>query len=75
MGFKVKSVLSLGVVLAAAAAVWGQDPARQEENLRLKQSLQDLEVPAGWIYNDLQAAFDMARKDGKPLFVVFRCVP
>ena len=28
-----------------------------------------------WIYNDIAAAMDGARKQNKPLFVTFRCVP
>lgn len=30
---------------------------------------------AFWIYNDLQAGFAEARKTGKPLLVVLRCIP
>ena len=28
-----------------------------------------------WIYNDLPKAFSEARSTGKPLLVVFRCIP
>lgn len=28
-----------------------------------------------WIYNDVQAGVDEAKKTGKPLLVVFRCIP
>lgn len=28
-----------------------------------------------WVYNDLQAGVDAARKQGKPLLVVLRCIP
>ena len=41
----------------------------------LKDQLQDLEVKGDWIYNDLQAGLAEARKTGKPLLVVIRCVP
>jgi len=33
-----------------------------------------VEVPDFWM-TDLDAAFTNARKEGKPLFVVFRCDP
>ena len=28
-----------------------------------------------WIYNDLAKGFNEARSTGKPLLVVFRCIP
>ncbi|MBM3213715.1 hypothetical protein FJZ36_02215 [Candidatus Poribacteria bacterium] len=41
----------------------------------LRQELGDLEVGDHWIYNDLDAGIARAKQEGKPLFVVFRCVP
>ena len=37
-----------------------------------EQSLNDTEIDASWIYNDLGAGFAEAKKTGKPLLVVFR---
>src|SRR6266568_4660425 len=34
-----------------------------------------LENDARWIYNDFQRGFAEARRTGKPLLVVLRCVP
>lgn len=34
-----------------------------------------MENDARWIYNDVQRGFDEAKKTGKPLLVVLRCVP
>jgi serine protease Do len=28
-----------------------------------------------WIYNDLDTGFERARETGKPMLVVYRCVP
>lgn len=41
----------------------------------LQSALEDVEVGDHWIYNDLQAGIARARRENKPLFVVFRCVP
>ena len=43
----------------------------------LKAVLSDLHAVNAehWIYNDLDAALNEARKSGKPIFVTFRCVP
>jgi len=41
----------------------------------LQYSLGDVAVKGSWIYNDVNAGFAQARKTGRPLLVVFRCVP
>ena len=41
----------------------------------LQRNLKDTNVGTHWIYNDLKDGFAHARATGKPLLVVFRCVP
>lgn len=41
----------------------------------LQKKLKDVEVAGGWIYDDLDAGFAEAKRTGKPLLVVLRCVP
>ena len=41
----------------------------------LQYSLGDLDVKAAWIYNDMKAGFAQAKLSGRPLLVIFRCVP
>jgi hypothetical protein len=41
----------------------------------LKTALKDVDVAARWIYDDLDAGYAEARKTGKPMLVVLRCVP
>ncbi len=60
--------LLLGVCWPGLVA-WGADPAA------LMKQLSDLDVQGAWIYNDLDAGFAEARRTGKPLLVVLRCVP
>ena len=38
----------------------------------LKTSLKDVDLPASWIYDDIDAGFAEAKKSGKPLLVAFR---
>lgn len=53
-----------------------EDWFRPEADPRaLKRLLEDTHVSDRWIYHDLDAARLRARKTGKPLLVVFRCVP
>ncbi len=59
----------IGMVLAALlAAAPGQDPQKE----KLKQGLKDTEVRGDWIYDDVDAGFAAAGKNGKPLMFVFR---
>lgn len=46
----------------------------QDGNRQLQKSLNDTEVHASWIYNDVKAGFAEAKKTGKPVLVTFRCV-
>ncbi len=41
----------------------------------LQKALGDMEAERAWVYDDLPAGFGLAKKTGKPLLVVFRCVP
>lgn len=62
-------IIGLGVVLAAA-------PVRAQD--RKQKVLEDQKTFAedpNWIYNDLAKGFNEARRTGKPLLVVFRCIP
>lgn len=43
-------------------------PAQQDE---LRKALED-EVSSAWIYDDIEAGYEAARKTGKPLLVSFR---
>jgi len=39
---------------------------------KLRKALGDVELAGPWIYDDVPAGFALARKNGKPLLVVFR---
>ena len=55
----------------ALALLLAQDVTKEE----LRDGLRD-EAPKGaWIYDDLDAGLAEAKKSGKPLFVLARCVP
>jgi len=67
-------VRTAGVVLAgfllAVSAALAQDP-----KAKLRAELKDGELAGEWVYDDLDAGFARAVKEGKPLLAVFRCVP
>ena len=64
-----KGVLLTLLGLAALSAV----PAGDKEKLR--EALNDNALVGTWIYDDLDAGYAEAKKSGKPLMVVLRCVP
>lgn len=65
---------SLATVLAVFSLATAAEftPAEQSE---LGKSVKDIPVASHWIYDDLAKAKAQAKETGKPMLVVFRCVP
>jgi hypothetical protein len=68
------------IVTAAVAAVLltaSLAPAqpRQSREEKVRKDREKVEAEGFWIYNDLPRAFAEARKTGKPMLVVLRCIP
>lgn len=63
-------LLSFVAISSSAPAVRAQDRAE-----RVRNDLRDFLARGLWIYNDLEKGFSEARKSGKPLLVVLRCIP
>jgi hypothetical protein len=63
------AIIGLGVVLAAG-------PVRAQD--RKQKVLEDQKTfgeDPHWVYNDLAKGVSDARRTGKPLLVVLRCIP
>lgn len=58
------------VLIAGPAFAQPQDRAT-----KVRKDKEHVEALGLWIYNDLPRGFEEARKSGKPLLVVFRCIP
>lgn len=65
-------VLAAFVLWAAPTLVLGQNRDRNTMVLNDRQRVQD---DGYWIYNNLEKGFEEAKRTGKPLLVVFRCIP
>lgn len=63
--------VALAVVLLVAASATAQN---KREN-RVREDRREVEARGDWHYNDLEAAAAEAKKTGRPLLVVFRCIP
>jgi hypothetical protein len=64
-----KSRISLVLGIIIAPSPWLQAQSDLQRNLK------DTDVGKHWIYNDLKEGNAQAKATGKPLLVVFRCVP
>ena len=65
-----KSCVWTLLLLCVTSVAIGQTREEQVRNDKKK-----IEAAGFWIYNDLPRAFREARKNGKPIVVVLRCVP
>ena len=66
---------SLKVGLASAALALLPAIVQDSDKDRLRRALGDNDLVGTWIYDDLDAGYAEAKKSGKPLMVVIRCVP
>jgi serine protease Do len=67
------AVALLAAAFGAAVAV-AQDK-RQERETKVRSDRERVEAAAKWIYADLPRGVLEAKTSGKPLLVVFRCIP
>jgi hypothetical protein len=65
--------LSIAVTAIFSAASPAQETKTRDELVR--EDLSNFGSLDTWIYNDVERGFETARKTGKPLLVVFRCIP
>src|SRR5438874_1343811 len=47
----------------------------QDRDAKVRNDRENFGTSKDWIYNDLTAGAHAAKESGKPLFVVFRCIP
>jgi hypothetical protein len=61
-------ITTCAILLAAAVAL-------ADDKEALRAALKDTEPTGDWIYDDLARGLAEAKRTGKPLMAVFRCVP
>lgn len=69
-----KSLRTLSFLLCGFAALASAETVKDREGA-VREDKAKLESGTRWIYNDFEAGFAEAKKSGKPLLVVLRCVP
>ena len=66
--------IRLASVLFGLAVSLGSVPGQTRDEM-VRKDRADLEGDPVWTYNDLDAGLAEAKRSGKPLFVVLRCIP
>jgi serine protease Do len=68
------SFLTLTASLALAGLALAQQPKQNREQ-KVLEDHKKVEADGFWIYNDVAKGFAEAKKTGKPLVVILRCIP
>ncbi len=63
------------LAILAACCVLAAPLAAQDRETKVRNDKKDVEEAGRWIYNDLPKGIAEAKKTGKPLLVIFRCIP
>lgn len=63
--------MTKAILLAAGLALLPGAACANDADI-LKKALKDNDVHPSWVYNDLAAGLARAKKDNKPLLVLFR---
>ena len=61
-------------IVLLLSCILGVTATAQDEKELLREKLRD-EVAKRWIYDDIDSGFAEAKRTGKPMLVVIRCVP
>jgi len=61
--------------LAACAVLFAGSASAQTREERVRNDKKKVEADGKWIYNDVPKAFAEAKRSGKPIIAVLRCLP
>lgn len=67
--------LAILLLLSAALTLTASADAVKDREGAVRNDKAAMENDARWLYNDIEAGFAAAKRSGKPLLVVLRCVP
>jgi hypothetical protein len=68
-------VVAASIVAALAAGVALAQDKKPDRETKVRADKENVEKAGAWIYDDLPRGVEEAKKSGKPLLVVFRCIP
>src|SRR4051794_37093666 len=68
-------VLAVALVSGLCSDAAEQNAAAKTCEEKVRGDKEKVEADGFWIYNDLKRGFDEAKKTGRPIIVVLRCIP
>jgi serine protease Do len=68
-------ILLLSLIPHLGCAIQSSAQETKTRDQLVREDLSNFGSLDAWIYNDVERGFEAARKSGKPLLVVFRCIP
>lgn len=66
---------TFGAAAIAAALLFGLGAGAQDRDRKVRSDRETVVAEGGWIYDDLPRGVAEAKTTGKPLLVIFRCIP
>lgn len=69
---KLRLLIWLAIAATAGAGIVAYAGSSNEQ---LQKDLGDEQIVGEWHYDDIPAGFAAARRTGRPLMLVYRCVP
>jgi hypothetical protein len=77
MRLLIASATTIALLMSCSTLARADEVKSPQAAEKLRTAINDLHVLGNdfWIYNNLTAAREQAKKENKPIFVTFRCVP
>lgn len=63
------------IMLGGLIILGGQPLIAQDRETKVRNDRKAFETSKDWVYNNLDEGLRIAKESGKPLFVIFRCIP
>ena len=69
MRLSLKTILCVGLIMSVPVF------ADEDNESKVVKDKQQFDAKGDWIYNDLDQAYEQAKKTGRPIMAVLRCIP
>ncbi len=73
---KLTSLVALGLLVIVSGAAYSADPPKpKDRKTAVLDDRKEVGAIESWVYNDLPKGLAEAKQNGRPMLVVFRCIP
>jgi hypothetical protein len=67
-----QNFIAVGMAACALLLFPGAEAQQKDRDTMVRDDRSAMQNSSTWIYNDVEKGFEMAKKDGRPLLIVFR---